>query len=50
MRGIWKISSRSINRELSRVLLRLAPEELDFAEMPIGDLPLYNRDLDGAPD
>ncbi|WP_155368265.1 NADPH-dependent FMN reductase [Catellatospora vulcania] len=43
---VGSLSSTSINRELSRVLVRLAPEELEFAEIPIGDLPLYSPDFD----
>ncbi|MEV6970989.1 NADPH-dependent FMN reductase [Hamadaea sp. NPDC051192] len=45
---VGSLSSTSINRELSKALIRLAPEDLEFAEIPIGDLPLYNRDLDTA--
>ncbi len=43
---IGSLSANSINRVLSRALIRLAPEDLEFTEIPIGDLPLYNRDLD----
>jgi chromate reductase, NAD(P)H dehydrogenase (quinone) len=44
---VGSLSSRSINRELSKALLRLAPEELEFHEIPIGALPLYSPDFDG---
>ena len=44
---VGSLSSKSINRELSKVLLKLAPEELDFTEIPIGNLPLYSPDYDG---
>jgi chromate reductase len=44
---VGSLSSRSINRELSKALLRLAPEGLEFHEIPIGDLPLYSPDFDG---
>jgi len=44
---VGSLSSRSINRELSKALLRLAPEELEFHEIPIEDLPLYSPDFDG---
>jgi len=44
---VGSLSSRSINRELSKALLRLAPEELQFVEIPIGELPLYSPDFDG---
>lgn len=44
---VGSLSSESINRMLSKALIRVAPEDLEFTEIPIGDLPLYNRDLDG---
>ena len=44
---VGSLSSTSINRELSKALLRLAPEELQFVEIPIGELPLYSPDFDG---
>ena len=37
---VGSLSSASINRELSKALIRLAPEDLEFTEIPIGDLPL----------
>ncbi|MFB7250092.1 NADPH-dependent FMN reductase [Microbacterium sp. NPDC056234] len=43
---VGSLSKDSINRTLSKALIRLAPDDLEFAEIPIGDLPLYNRDLD----
>jgi chromate reductase, NAD(P)H dehydrogenase (quinone) len=43
---VGSLSSKSINRELSKVLLRLAPEDLEFTEIPIRDLPLYSQDFD----
>jgi chromate reductase, NAD(P)H dehydrogenase (quinone) len=45
---VGSLSSTSINRELSRVLIRLAPEDLEFTEIPIGNLPLYSPDYDAA--
>lgn len=44
---IGSLSSQSINRSLARALIRLAPDDLAFEEVGIGELPLYNRDLDG---
>jgi chromate reductase, NAD(P)H dehydrogenase (quinone) len=44
---IGSLSVDSVNRTLSKALIRLAPENLSFQEIPIGALPLYNRDLDG---
>ncbi|WP_431798116.1 NADPH-dependent FMN reductase [Microbacterium kunmingense] len=43
---IGSLSSTSINRVLSKALIRLAPDDLEFTEIPIGDLPLYSPDFD----
>jgi chromate reductase len=43
---VGSLSSTSVNRILSRALIRLAPEELIFTEIPIGALPLYSPDYD----
>jgi len=43
---IGSLSSTSVNRVLSRALLRLAPAELEFTEIPISNLPLYSPDFD----
>ena len=43
---IGSLSSTSVNRELSKALIRLAPEDLEFSEIPIRDLPLYSPDYD----
>ena len=43
---VGSLSTTSINRELARALIRLAPEDLEFTEIPIGDLPLYSQDYD----
>jgi chromate reductase len=43
---VGSLSSTSINRILSRSLIRLAPPELEFTEIPIGNLPLYSPDHD----
>jgi chromate reductase len=43
---VGSLSSTSINRELSKVLIRLAPDDLDFTEIPIRNLPLYSPDYD----
>lgn len=43
---IGSLSSTSINRVLSKALIRLAPDELEFVEIPIKDLPLYSPDYD----
>lgn len=43
---VGSLSSHSINRVLSRALIRLAPQDLEFTEIPIGNLPLYSPDFD----
>ena len=43
---VGSLSAVSINRLLSKALIRLAPEGLNFCEISYKDLPLYNRDLD----
>jgi chromate reductase len=43
---VGSLSSTSINRILSRSLIRLAPPDLRFTEIPIGNLPLYSPDHD----
>ena len=43
---VGSLSSTSINRVLSRALIALAPDDLEFAELPIGNLPLYSPDYD----
>ena len=44
---VGSLSKESINRRLAKALARLAPEGVELVDIPIGDLPLYNRDLDG---
>jgi chromate reductase len=43
---VGSLSSTSINRVLSKALIHLAPEDLEFTEIPIGNLPLYSPDFD----
>lgn len=43
---IGSLAAASINRTLSKVLVRLAPVELELTEIPIRDLPLYSYDYD----
>ena len=43
---VGSLSSTSINRILSKALIRLAPEDMEFVEIPIKDLPLYSQDYD----
>jgi chromate reductase len=43
---VGSLASGSINRILAKALIRLAPAELEFTEIPIRDLPLYTPDFD----
>ena len=43
---VGSLSSTSINRVLSKALIRVAPDDLEFTEIPIGNLPLYSSDHD----
>ena len=43
---VGSLASGSINRTLSKALIKLAPEGMEFNEIPIRDLPLYNSDYD----
>ena len=43
---VGSLSSHSINRALSRALIKVAPPDLEFAEIPIDGLPLYSPDHD----
>jgi chromate reductase len=37
---VGSLAAGSINWILSKALIKLAPEELEFTEIPINDLPL----------
>lgn len=43
---VGSLSSTSINRLLSKALIRLAPERMSFTEIHFRDLPLYSPDYD----
>lgn len=43
---VGSLASGSINRTLSKALIKLAPSNLEFTEIPIKDLPLYSYDYD----
>jgi chromate reductase, NAD(P)H dehydrogenase (quinone) len=43
---VGSLSSKSINRILSKALIRLAPDDLAFTEIPISNLPIYSPDFD----
>jgi chromate reductase len=44
---VGSLRKDSFNRALARALVSLAPPELTFKHLEIGDLPLYNQDDDG---
>jgi chromate reductase, NAD(P)H dehydrogenase (quinone) len=46
---VGSLRQDSINRKLARALEQLAPPELSFKYLEIGDLPLYNQDNDPNP-
>jgi chromate reductase len=43
---VGSLATHSINRTLSKALIRLAPSDLEFFEISIKDLPLYSYDYD----
>ncbi|MBF0671749.1 MAG: NAD(P)H-dependent oxidoreductase [Salinibacterium sp.] len=43
---VGSLATASINRTLSKALIKLAPKELEFTEIPIANLPLYSYDYD----
>ena len=43
---VGSLSSVSINRLLSKALIRLAPPQLEFTEISFRELPLYSPDYD----
>ncbi|HTW13511.1 MAG TPA: NADPH-dependent FMN reductase [Nocardioides sp.] len=45
---VGSLSSTSINRTLSQALIKVAPDDLEFTEIPIGNLPLYSPDFDSS--
>ena len=43
---VGSLARASINRQLARALISLAPQELSFTEISFRDLPLYSYDYD----
>ena len=43
---VGSLATDSINRTLSKAVIKVAPPELEFTEIPIKDLPLYSWDYD----
>ena len=46
---IGSVRRDSINRKLADAVVKLAPPEFTFKQVPISDLPLYNQDDDANP-
>lgn len=46
---VGSLRKDSLNRKLATALTRLAPPELTFTLVEIGDLPLYNQDTEANP-
>ncbi|HTR50058.1 MAG TPA: NAD(P)H-dependent oxidoreductase [Kofleriaceae bacterium] len=45
---VGSLRKGSFTREVATAIAELAPKELAFEQLEIGDLPLYNQDLDTA--
>jgi chromate reductase len=45
---VGSLATASINRLLSKALVRLAPKDLRMTEIPFKDLPLYSYDYDAS--
>ncbi|NSY46440.1 NAD(P)H-dependent oxidoreductase (plasmid) [Agrobacterium tumefaciens] len=43
---VGSLRKASLNRKMAHVLMGLAPKDLNFEIVEIGDLPLYNEDLE----
>jgi chromate reductase len=43
---VGSLATASLNRKLAKALIRLAPPNLAFVEIPIRELPLYSYDYD----
>jgi chromate reductase len=44
---VGSLRKESVTRKVANALLALAPNTLDCSIIEIGDLPLYNEDLEG---
>jgi chromate reductase, NAD(P)H dehydrogenase (quinone) len=45
---VGSLATKSINRLLAKALVGLAPKQLQMAEIPFKDLPLYSYDYDAS--
>ena len=46
---LGSLRAQSLNRKLTRALIELAPPSLSLELVEVGDLPLYNQDLEEQP-
>lgn len=46
---VGSLSKNSLNRKLAKAFIAAAPEHLSFEIVEIGNLPMYNQDLDENP-
>ena len=46
---VGSLREGSLNRKVARSICALRGDNLDCSMIEIGDLPLYNQDLDGSP-
>jgi len=46
---VGSLRKESFNLKTAKALIALAPENLDFEILDIGDLPLFNEDLEATP-
>lgn len=46
---VGSLRKESLNRRLATALARLAPADVEFTQLEIGDLPLYDQDDDANP-
>ena len=46
---VGSLRKESLNRRLANALAKLAPPDVEFHLVEIGDLPLYDQDQEGSP-
>lgn len=46
---VGSLRKESLNLKVAKTLIAIAPERLSLTLLPIGDLPLYNEDIDKTP-
>lgn len=46
---VGSLREGSLNRKMARAICSIRGDNLDCSIIPIGDLPLYNQDLDSSP-